>query len=175
MANYRAAIFERVGPTVYCGDALYYGGQGWLGGKRQRVWVTASIQVRETASGPGPFSQPPRFFGTPHAALETGITGEFLQYIWALDALVLSEVCMAFCYTLTAARRAFITLRWEQSLAKIVRDIEDQESFTEEECASSISSWPSPDDYPRAYHYGPREERDHRRRQQPSNSSSDNH
>ena len=167
MARSSTAIFERVGHDVYCGEALYFGGQGWLG-KRQRVWLTASIKIQEFPYGPGPFRPPPTPYGSPHTALDLGIRAELLHFVWADDVLALSEVCVAFHHTVKAARQAYIDLRWEQSLARIAQDMVTYDS--EMAGLPSPSPWPSPVEAPGTYWL-----RDHQRRQQPSRSRSRSH
>ena len=156
-ADSSTAIFCREGPDVFCGDALRY----WSGGHRQVVWVTASVKVCEQDDGPGPLWPPtPTLHGLAHAALDIGKHANLLQFIWAVDALSLSEVCVAFCRTVAAARRAYIDLRGGQYLERLRREQIPDES--DDDPPSSWSSWPSPDDYPRAYL--PRVPRSHRSR-----------
>ena len=144
MARGCPAIFERLGHEMYCGEALYFGGEGWLG-KRQRVWLTASIKVQETLNESEHHRRPPISHGPPLAALEAGFRAEFLHFVWADEVLALSEVCVALQQTARAARQAYIDLRWEQSLARIAQSLGTYDSDPGQ---PSPLPWPTSDDAP---------------------------
>ena len=118
-----SAIFERVGHEIYCGEALYFGGQDWLGKRQNKVWTTASIRVQNFPYGPEPLETQPTPYGPQFAALDVGIRAEFLHFVWVDSLLALSEACVAFLRTVKASRQAYIDLRWEQSLARIAQDV----------------------------------------------------
>ena len=144
MARGYPAIFERVGHEIYCGEALYFGGQGWLG-THQRVWRTASIRVQTSAYEFKTSHQQHSFYGLPHAVMAVGFRAELLHFVWATEVLALSTACVGFHHTARTSRQAYIDLRWEQSLARLAQDMV---TYNAETGQPSPPPWPTTPESP---------------------------